>query len=199
MAKTGRPTKWPDPKTNLASRLQSILPERGLENLSLNYFGGIAKETTRKYLSGEKEPPLKTLLELCKKGKVSPIYLIFGKGHPADIIDGIDSITDDDGPGKIIITDNVRSILGKHLKPNLTPNDFYEIPYFPDGVAAGNPREMSDYPDGIVILHKDWCPHPRDTSAARLSNTAHSMEPTIMAGSIITVDHSITDPEALRG
>ncbi len=79
------------------------------------------------------------------------------------------------------------------------PNNFYEIPYFPDGIAAGNPREVSDHPDGVVILHKDWCPHPGDTSAARLSSTATSMEPTIMAGSIITVDHSMTDPKELDG
>ena len=79
------------------------------------------------------------------------------------------------------------------------PDDFYKIPYFPDGIAAGNPKEIKEYPDGVVILHKDWCAHPLETSAARLDDSAHSMEPTIMAGSIITVDHAITDPKELDG
>ena len=85
------------------------------------------------------------------------------------------------------------------LNSTSTPNDFYEIPYFPDGIAAGNPKEIKEYPDGVVILHKDWCAHPLETSAARLDDSAHSMEPTIMAGSIITVDHAITDPKELDG
>ena len=96
-----------------------------------------------------------------------------------------------------------KNLPSAHSKPTIhnpnQPTNFYEIPYFPDGIAAGNPKEISDHPDGVVILHKDWCSHPLETSAARLSDKAHSMEPTIMAGSIITVDHSMTNPKELDG
>ncbi len=105
-------------------------------------------------------------------------------------------------PNQIINKASLRNQhTGRYINDNLkkTHKDFYEIPYFPDGIAAGNPKEIKEHPDGVVILHKDWCSHPRETSAAKLAATAHSMEPTIMSGSIVTVDHSFTDPKDLIG
>lgn len=90
MAKIGRPISWPIPKTPISSRLQEILPQEGLARIALKYFGGISKETAYKYLSGDSEPSVSQILELCKKGQVNPLYVIFGLGHYSDEVYGLD-------------------------------------------------------------------------------------------------------------
>ena len=83
--------------------------------------------------------------------------------------------------------------------PDIAPEDFQEIPFYPDEIAAGQPLEVRDAPEGIVIVHKDWCKQPEYTVAVRVSSTGTSMEPTIPAGAIVTIDTSPKDIETLLG
>ncbi len=83
--------------------------------------------------------------------------------------------------------------------PSVAPEDFQEIPFYPDEIAAGQPLEVRDDPEGIVIVHKDWCKQPENTVAVRVSSTGTSMEPTIPAGAIVTIDTTPTEPDKLLG
>lgn len=78
--------------------------------------------------------------------------------------------------------------------------EFYILPLYADEVAAGQPLEMRDTEiEGPAIIHRSWCPHPRETDYVRVSRTGTSMEPTIPAGSIVTIDRSENDPARLVG
>ena len=83
--------------------------------------------------------------------------------------------------------------------PDLSPKDFREIPFYPDEIAAGQPLEVRDAPEGIVIIHKDWCKQPDKMVAVRVSSTGTSMEPTIPAGAIVTIDTTPIEPTLLLG
>ena len=83
--------------------------------------------------------------------------------------------------------------------PDIAPEDFREIPFYPDEIAAGQPLEIRDAPEGIVIIHKNWCKQPEHMVAVRVSSTGTSMEPTIPAGAIVTIDTSMTAPKTLLG
>ena len=58
---------------------------------------------------------------------------------------------------------------------------------------------MRDSPEGIVIVHKDWCKQPENMVAVRVSSTGTSMEPTIPAGAIVTIDTTTREPKSLLG
>ena len=96
-------------------------------------------------------------------------------------------------------------LTGKHKElpvielPEITNEDFREIPFYPDEIAAGRPLEMRDQPEGIVVVHRDWCKNPDKMVAVRVSKTGTSMEPTIPAGAIVTIDISKNIPEPLFG
>jgi phage repressor protein C with HTH and peptisase S24 domain len=78
--------------------------------------------------------------------------------------------------------------------------EFYVLPLYADEVAAGTPREMRDAEiEGPAVIHRAWCPHPSQTDYVRVHATGTSMEPTIPAGSIVTIDRSQTDPSRLTG
>lgn len=83
--------------------------------------------------------------------------------------------------------------------PDISPEDFREIPFYGDEIAAGQPLEMRDSPEGIVIVHKDWCKQPENMVAVRVSSTGTSMEPTIPAGAIVTIDTTTREPKFLLG
>lgn len=83
---------------------------------------------------------------------------------------------------------------------NNVSDQFYVLPLYCDEAAAGEPLDMRDTEiEGPAILHRDWCPHPAMTDYVRVSSSGTSMEPTIPAGSIVTIDRSQTEPDKLVG
>lgn len=79
-------------------------------------------------------------------------------------------------------------------------SDFYVLPLYADEAAAGEPLTVRDCEvEGPAIIHKNWCPHPGMTDYVRISQSGTSMEPTIPAGSIVTIDRSYTEAEELVG
>lgn len=83
--------------------------------------------------------------------------------------------------------------------PDIGPEDFREVPFYPDEIAAGQPLAVRDRPEGVVVIHKEWCPRPEVCVAVRVSSTGRSMEPTIPAGAIVVIDTSVVRPERLIG
>jgi SOS-response transcriptional repressor LexA len=78
--------------------------------------------------------------------------------------------------------------------------EFYVLPLYADEVAAGQPLEVRDTEiEGPAIIHRAWCPHPAETDYVRVHSTGTSMEPTVPAGSIVTIDRAENDPERLLG
>lgn len=78
--------------------------------------------------------------------------------------------------------------------------EFVVLPLYADEVAAGTPLAMRDTEiEGPAVLHRAWCPHPESTDYVRVSRTGTSMEPTIPAGAIVTIDRSQNNPDALIG
>lgn len=78
--------------------------------------------------------------------------------------------------------------------------EFYILPLYSDEVAAGEPLGVRDTEiEGPAIIHRSWCPNPQQTDCLRISQTGNSMEPTIPAGSMVTIDRSCTNPENLLG
>ncbi len=77
----------------------------------------------------------------------------------------------------------------------IVPDDFKKINFYPEAIAAGEPKFTNDYKQGVVIIHKDWAKNAHNLVATRIAHNATSMEPTIPAGSIITVDRTL----ALQG
>lgn len=78
--------------------------------------------------------------------------------------------------------------------------EFYVLPLYADEVAAGSPRDVRDTEiEGPAVIHRSWCPHPENTDYVRVSSTGTSMEPTIPAGAMVTIDRSQTAAELLQG
>lgn len=78
--------------------------------------------------------------------------------------------------------------------------EFYVLPLYADEAAAGEPLEMRDAEiEGPAVIHRNWCPHPEATDYVRVHRCGTSMEPTIPAGAIVTIDRSSAVPEELLG
>lgn len=121
----------------------------------------------------------------------NPYWLLFGEGEMRG------------GPTS---TEDVRDMTIKAIGVNDANVDdrqlaeFYVLPLYSDEVAAGTPLEMRDTEiEGPAIIHRSWCPHPNETDYVRVRSTGDSMEPTIPAGAIVTVDRHDIEPENLVG
>lgn len=133
--------------------------------------------------------PAHVIARLVRLG-ANPYWLLFNEGPMR-------------GSGR---DESLRDMEVRALNPNdaTFPEDafseFYVLPLYADEVAAGQPLEMRDTEiEGPAIIHRAWCPHPRETDYVRVSRTGRSMEPTIPAGSIVTIDRSENDPVRLVG
>lgn len=111
-----------------------------------------------------------------------------------------------DGPmrGTAPVDEGVRDLIVRAIDVNgLAPTErqlaeFYILPLYTDEIAAGTARDMRDTEiEGPAIIHRVWCPNPDQTDYVRVHSTGRSMEPTIPAGAIVTIDRSEIDPERL--
>lgn len=134
--------------------------------------------------------PHHVIANLVRMG-ANPYWLLFNEGE----MRGGPTSTED------VRTMEVKAInAGLASVDDLQMSEFYVLPLYADEVAAGTPRDMRDTEiEGPAIIHRSWCPHPEETDYVRVSSTGTSMEPTIPAGSIVTIDRFETDPEKLLG
>lgn len=92
----------------------------------------------------------------------------------------------------------VHIVSAREIPGGLKAAEFYALPLLDDAVAAGQPREVQDaHTEGVAIVHRSWCPHPKETAFVPVKGD--SMEPTIPNGALITVDAAEKDPEQLIG
>ena len=156
-------------KLNVSER---FLEERKKINLNRSKFAklsGISESTLRRWENGSEIPA--SVLPTLKEAGLDVDYIITGEyKEPINLI-----------------------------LPDTAIDNFKEIPLYPDEIAAGQPLEIRDQPEGIVVIHKDWCKQPEHMVAVRVSSTGESMQPTIPAGAIVTIDTTPTTPEALLG
>ena len=76
--------------------------------------------------------------------------------------------------------------------------EFYILPLYANESAIGTPPDSRDTEvECPAIIHRSWCQRPADTDCVRV--TGRSMEPTIPAGAMITIDRSINEPEKIEG
>lgn len=120
----------------------------------------------------------------------NPYWLLFGEGSMRK-----ESATEE------VRGREVRAINpGEHSFASDSMAEFYVLPLYSDEVAAGVPLEMRDTEiEGPAVIHRSWCPHPERTDYVRVCSTGSSMEPTIPAGAIVTIDRSLTDADLLIG
>ena len=79
-------------------------------------------------------------------------------------------------------------------------SEFYVLPLYANETVAGIALENRNTEvEGPAIIHRAWCQHPEFTDYVRVVSTEHSMEPVIPAGSMVTIDLSITEPHKLDG
>ncbi|MBN2713082.1 MAG: hypothetical protein JXR97_11725 [Planctomycetes bacterium] len=150
---------------------------------------GIDQQRLSGYENGTRVPH-HVISALVRMG-ANPYWLLFGEGEMRG------------GPTS---GEDVREMAIKAVSVNAASVDdrqlaeFYVLPLYSDEVAAGTPLEVRDTEiEGPAIIHRAWCPHPESTDYVRVSASGTSMEPTIPAGAIVTIDRSENDPEKLIG
>ena len=156
-------------KLNVSERFLEERKKIILNRSKFAELSGISESTLRRWEKGSEIPA--SILPTLKEAGLDIDYIITGKRNE---------------PINLIL-------------PDTAPENFREIPLYPDEIAAGQPLEIRDQPEGIVVVHKDWCKQPEHMVAVRVSSTGESMQPTIPAGSIVTVDTTPTTPESLLG
>lgn len=121
----------------------------------------------------------------------NPYWLLFGEGSMR---------------GSAAVTENIRDQpvtaigVGDVDTGERQLAEFYILPLYADEDALRHPRTQRDTEiEGPAVIHRVLCPHPEDTDHVRVHSTGHLMEPTIPAGSTVTVDRSERDPERLVG
>ncbi len=78
----------------------------------------------------------------------------------------------------------------------LVSSQFVKIAMVPlESLADGRSPETST--DEFVFAFRQWLPRPRETLAARLPDEA--MHPILPAGSIVAIDRTAREPQALQG
>jgi phage repressor protein C with HTH and peptisase S24 domain len=166
-----------------------------------NYKGGVTQNTFAKILEIDQQRlscyemgtkvPHNVISKLVEIG-ANPFWLLMGEG-------GIFS----ESPEDTAIRDISLTIPEENKNTKFKDNDlgdFYVLPLYSDEAAAGEPLQMRDTEvEGPAIIHKNWCPNPHMTDYVRISASGTSMEPTIPAGAIVTIDRSQSVPEELIG
>lgn len=150
---------------------------------------GIDQQRLSGYENGTRLPH-QVLANLVRMG-ANPYWLLFEEGEMRD------------GPTS---TEDVREMSIKVINAgmasvdDLQMSEFYVLPLYSDEVAAGSPRDMRDTEiEGPAIIHCAWCPNPEETDYVRVASTGDSMEPTIPAGAIVTIDRTQNEPAELIG
>ena len=148
---------------------------------------GVDQQRLSGYENGTKVPHY-VIAGLIRMG-ASPYWLLFGEGSMRGGTGNDEDIRQ--RPIKVVNVSNA-TITDRQMA------EFHVLPLYSDEVAAGEPREMRDTEiEGPAVLHRAWCPHPGETVYVRVHSTGTSMEPTIPAGAIVTIDGSERDPERL--
>lgn len=147
--------------------------------------------------------PAEILLGFIDQTRASPIWLLSGEGakyrgsqdeavlselSPIDLIRrGLEKLEQEPRNVVIVAPENL---------PGEAMSDFVAVSLVPLrelGCESNRPSTV----EGYIMAYRQWLPHPLETVGVRLSDD--SMHPILPAGSMVAIDRSVTDPEALQG
>ncbi len=121
----------------------------------------------------------------------NPYWLLFGEGQMRGGVGGDEAVRD----MTIHAVDLTKGSVNEQ-----TLAEFYILPLYSDEVAAASLEATTRTEiEGPAILHRAWCPHPRETEYVRVRTTGNSMSPTIPEGAIVTIDRHENSPDSLVG
>ncbi len=152
---------------------------------------GIDQQRLSGYEHGTRVPA-HVLAALVSLG-ANPYWLLFGEGNMRK------SSANEEVRDATVREISALNVSGKEFSVDQMA-EFYVLPLYSDEVAAGEPLGVRDTEiEGPAVIHRSWCPNPRQTDYLRVSSTGDSMEPTIPAGAMVTIDRTFTNPDQLIG
>lgn len=152
---------------------------------------GVDQQRLSGYENGTKVPH--TIIATMVRFGANPHWLLFGEG----------SMRTNAAEGEAWRQRELRAVVAQ---PNLikkldsTLPEFCILPLYADESAIAMPPDARDIEvEGPAVVHSSWCPHPSSTDCLRVASSGVSMQPTIPAGAMVTVDRTQTDPNRLEG
>jgi SOS-response transcriptional repressor LexA len=147
--------------------------------------------------------PAEVLLGFIEQTGANPMYLITGEGpryrrtnderllselSPVELIRrGLEKLERSSSEVVIMTAENL---------PSEVAPDFAAVSLYPL-VDICRPELDTSRVEGYVMAYRHWLPNPALTIGVRLVDD--SMNPILPAGSIVAIDRSMTDPQALHG
>lgn len=187
----------------ISGRLREVRQERFGEHggPELARRLGLPARTWYNYETGV-TVPAEVLLSFLEQTGTNPIWLFNGEG-PKYLRPDDGQAFQDLSPGELIrmglekLEQEPRGHDGllPPGPPGVEDEDFIAVDMVPLGDLAGGSPPGED--GRFILASRFSLPHPSRTVAVRLEDDA--MHPILPVGSIVAVDRSITDPEALRG
>jgi phage repressor protein C with HTH and peptisase S24 domain len=171
---------------NFSKRLKDLLKKKGIGNN--NRFAvamGRNASTTLNWWNGSVPTNLSDLHAIAELLGVSLDELLLGKKQePREFSLQLDATRDQMAM--------VQRVEGVHFLDRLAL-----IPIARGEAAAGSPRQVEEDPAGVAVVYRDWARTPGNFTALWVEGD--SMEPTILDGSLVGIDHSRRDPAMLQG
>ena len=171
-----------------ADRLKALLNERGTTGVDMAGAMGVKVRTFRSWTTGDRTPEKKHLITMADIFGVTTDYLLTGNSAP-------------DVP-MIDETGDVSAQVKGHLGPDLSDDDFAMIRLNKAHLSAGPgfiPAEEHFY--GALAFNRSWLKregvNPKAASLIRVKGD--SMEPTLLDGATVLVDHQRRDPAVRKG
>ena len=146
--------------------------------------------------------PAEVLLGFIDQTNVNPAWLLAGEGDRYRR--GIeDQILADLTPEQLIrrglekLEQQPLELGGMPIDGSADPgsSDFVAVELMALGDLEGAGRAESG--TGHILAYRQWIPHPRETVAVRIDDTA--MHPILPPGSVVAVDRTVRDAQQLRG
>jgi hypothetical protein len=147
--------------------------------------------------------PAEVLLAFIDQTGASPVWLLTGEGskyrrsHEESLISemspielirrGLEKLEQEPTDVVIVAPENL---------PSEYLSDFVAVSLVPiQDLMPGtiDPAHI----EGYIMAYRQWLPHPNETVGVRLSDDA--MHPILPLGSVVAIDRSATDPQALQG
>ncbi|WP_197491179.1 helix-turn-helix transcriptional regulator [Planctomyces sp. SH-PL62] len=150
--------------------------------------------------------PAEVLLSFIQLTGTSPTYLVSGEGARY-LGAGEDRQTADLSPVELIRR-GLEKLERERAAQSASPvgesksasgrecHEFQSVPVFPPEELM-RPTLDPKRAEGRVLAYPQWFPHPAETIAVRVADD--SMAPILAEGSVVAIDRSETDPEALQG
>jgi len=168
----------------IGERIRKLRQRLKMSQAELGKKLKVSQTRISRYEAGHAAPTLKMLVKLAGIFDVPLDYLLFGTEPPPPYAPEL----------KVYMVSR-----WKQAFENLDYLDNYvPLPLLADEVAAGPPRKIDPNDiEGFAVIHSSWCPNPENFTVVRVKGT--SMEPLLMEGSLVAINHARRNPKELNG